>query len=178
MKKLVSLAALLAMVLVAAGSAALAQVSQEEPETEPTTELGVLGFITSISGTEVRVEEDPQDPVFGGSGSDKGSFTVTGQTEILRQQGEELIPAAFGDLKVGQLVAATYTGPVLESYPSQGGVGSIVILEEPLADDDQLLCLLPEGCDTDGDGMPDLVAGEPVPGEGLSTGLEQYGNAA
>src|SRR5215207_8876327 len=87
MKKLVSLAALLAMVLVAAGSAALAQVSQEEPETEPTTELGVLGFITSISGTEVRVEEDPQDPVFGGSGSDKGSFTVTGQTEILRQQG-------------------------------------------------------------------------------------------
>jgi hypothetical protein len=52
-----------------------------------------------------------------------------------------------------------------------------VILENPPGDEpvdeDELLCLIPEGCDTDGDGVPDLVAGEPVP----STGAEQY-NAA
>ncbi len=171
MKKLVSLAVLLAMMLVAA-IPALAQVPQE-PETEPS----ILGLITSISGTEVRVEEDPQDPVFGGAGSNKGDFTVTGETEILRQQGEELIPVSSEDLEVGQLVAATYAGPVLESYPSQGGARSIVILEELPGDGDQLLCLLPQGCDTDGDGVPDLAAGEPMLAEGMNIGSEQY-NAA
>jgi hypothetical protein len=45
-----------------------------------------------------------------------------------------------------------------------------VILEE-LPADDQLLCLLPEGCDTNSDGMPDLRAGQPA-------GAVQYDNAA
>ncbi len=40
--------------------------------------------------------------------------------------------------------------------------------------EDKLLCLLPEGCDIDGDGVPDLKAGEPVPG----TGTVQYDNTA
>jgi len=161
-KKLILLVASLAMLLVTATALALAQA-------EPGN--GVRGSITSISGAVVLVEENPADE----SGSAKGAFTVTGETEILRQQGDELVPAAFDDLRVGQLVEATYVGPVAESYPTQGTAGSIVILEDssgggPGADD--LLCLLPEGCDIDGDGVPDLRAGEPV----SPVGAVQYDN--
>ena len=100
--------------------------SQPEPKAEPRTGSGggVRGAITSISGAVVLVEEDPADD----SGSPKGAFTVTGETEILRQQDGEQVPAAFGDLRVGQLVEAEYAGDVAESYPSQGEAGSIVIL--------------------------------------------------
>ena len=155
-KKLILLATSLAM-LPATAVLALAQ-----------TETGseVQGTITSISGSVVLVEENPADE----SGSAKGAFTVTDETSIFRRSGDLQVPASFDDLRVGQPVIATYTGPVAESYPTQGTAGSIVILEEIPADD-QLLCLLPEGCDTDGDGVPDLTAGEPA-------GAVQYNNAA
>ena len=42
--------------------------------------------------------------------------------------------------------------------------------------EDELQCLLPEGCDMNGDGVPDLRAGQPVPGGG--TGTMQYDNTA
>jgi hypothetical protein len=75
---------------------------------------------------------------------------VTGETEILRLVGGDTVaPATFEELEVGQLVSAVYSGPILESYPPQGGAGSIVILadtgEEPV-------CNVPEGCDFDGEG--------------------------
>ncbi len=106
-------------------------VPKTEPQPEPKTEArtgsggGVRGSITSISGAVVLVEEDPADE----SGSPKGAFTVTGETDILQRQGGEQVPASFDDLRVGQLVEAEYAGPVAESYPSQGTAGSIVILE-------------------------------------------------
>ena len=71
------------------------------------------------------VEEDPADEL----GSPKGAFPVTGETDILQQQGGEQVPASFEQLWVGQLVEAEYAGPVAESYPSQGTAGSLVILE-------------------------------------------------
>ena len=43
--------------------------------------------------------------------------------------------------------------------------------------EDELLCFLPEGCDTNGDGVPELRAGEPVLDEGTGTGAVQYENA-
>jgi hypothetical protein len=154
MKKLVLLVTSLAMLLTAA-AAAVAQ-------TEPTT----VGAITSISGTEVLVEEDPQDLVFDGAVSDKGYFTVTGETGISRLLGgDAVVPAAFEDLEVGQLVEATYVGPILESYPPQGAAGSIVILADP---GEEPLCNIPEGCDFDGDGVP----------EASSAGVVQYDNAS
>ena len=115
MKKLILLAAMLTVGL-AAAAPALAQ-------TEPAS--GVEGYITSVSGAVVLVEEIPGDE----SGSDKGAFTVTEETAILRQQGDELVPGTFDDLQAGQHVAATYAGPVAESYPTQGTAGSIVVLE-------------------------------------------------
>ena len=41
---------------------------------------------------------------------------------------------------------------------------------------DEFRCLLPEGCDMNGDDVPDLRAGQPVPDGG--TGTMQYNNTA
>lgn len=128
-----TIAALLAMVLVAAVPASLAQVSQEpEPVGSTTT-----GYITSISGTQIFVEEDPsvdpgrRDPATGLMiCEEKIYLTVTGETSILRSQGGELVSASFGDLAVGQSVSATDTGVVATSCPPQGAAASVVILDE------------------------------------------------
>jgi hypothetical protein len=119
--KLILIAATLPMVLTVTAPVVLAQ-------TEP---VSYLDYTTSISRNSVLVEEDPQDPLLGGAGSNKGYFTVTGETEIFRLvEGDMVVPATFEELEVGQLVSATYSGPILESYPSQGGAGSIVILAD------------------------------------------------
>ncbi len=47
----------------------------------------------------------------------------------------------------------------------------------PVDVEDELLCFLPEGCDINGDGVPDLRAGEPVPDVGAEPGTVQYDNA-
>jgi Protein of unknown function (DUF3221) len=140
-KRLILMAATLAVVVMATAPVALAQT------VEP---LSYVGYITSISGSSMLVEEDPQDPVLGGVGSNKGYFTVNGETEIFRLvEGDMVTPATFEELEVGQLVSATYSGLILQSYPPQGGAGSITILadagEEPV-------CNVAEGCDFYGDG--------------------------
>ena len=91
------------------------------------SENSIRGSITEVSRSAevVLVEENPSEE----SGSAKGEFAVTGETEILEQRGQDLAPVSFEDLRVGQMVEATYTGPVAESYPTQGVGGRIVILE-------------------------------------------------
>ncbi len=117
MRRLALLAATLAVVL-AAAAPALA----EPPENS------IRGSITHVSRSAevVLVEEDPSDE----SGSAKGEFAVDGETEILEQRDGDLAPVAFERLRVGQVVEATYSGPVAESYPTQGVAGRIVILDE------------------------------------------------
>jgi hypothetical protein len=118
-KKLILIAATLMMVLTVTAPVALAQM-------EP---ISYVGYITSISGNSVLVEEDPQDLVLGGAGSNKGYFSVTDETEIFRLVGGDAVaPATFEELEVGQLVSAIYSGPILESHPPQGEAGSIVVL--------------------------------------------------
>jgi hypothetical protein len=70
---------------------------------------------------------------------------VDGETEILERRDGDLARVAFEDLRVGQMVEATYTGPVAESYPTQGVAGRIVILDEEGTDepDDGGLSVLP-----------------------------------
>ncbi len=136
MKKLLLPIATLAMVLASAATA-LAQTESAN---------SIQGYVTSISGSVVLVEEDPADE----SGSAKGAFTVTDETRIYERQGDKQVAVTLDDLQVGQLVEATYAGPVAESYPTQGEAASIVILEESSGDDDDR-CLLPEGCDTGGE---------------------------
>jgi hypothetical protein len=103
----------------------------------------IRGEITEVSRSAkvVLVEENPSDEW----GSAKGEFAVDDETEILEQQDGDLAPVAFEALQVGQTVEATYTGPVAESYPTQGVAGRIVILEEGRTDnpDDGGLAVLP-----------------------------------
>ncbi len=116
---------------------------------------GIRGEITSVSRSAevVLVEEDPSDE----SGSAKGEFAVDGETEILEQRDGNLAPIAFEELRVGQVVEATYSGPVAESYPTQGIAGRIVILDEDGTDDqdDDGLAVLPN---TGGSALAVLVA--------------------
>jgi hypothetical protein len=88
----------------------------------------IRGEITSVSRSAqvVLVEEDPSDE----SGSAKGEFAVGGETEILEQRDGDVAPIAFEELRIGQVVEATYSGPVAESYPTQGTAGRIVLLDE------------------------------------------------
>jgi hypothetical protein len=114
--------------LVALGMAlaAAAPALAEPPENS------IRGSITEVSRSAevVLVEEDPSEE----SGSAKGEFAVTEETEILEQRGGDLAPVSFENLRVGQMVEATYAGPVAESYPTQGVAGRIVILEEDQSD--------------------------------------------
>ena len=122
MKKLILMATLTMVMVTATTPVALAQM--EEP-------LSYVGYITNISVNSVLMEEDPQDPILGGAGTNKGYFTVTGKTEIFRLvEGDMVAPATLEELEVGQLVSATYAGPILLSYPPQGGAGSITILAD------------------------------------------------
>jgi hypothetical protein len=105
---------------------------------------GVRGVVTEVSRSAeiVVVEENPYEE----SGSAKGEFAVTDETEILEQRDEELAPVDFEVLRVGQMVEATYSGPVAESYPTRGVAGRIVILEGGRTDDpdDGGLSVLPD----------------------------------
>ena len=111
--------------------AALGMAGMAGPALAQSPENRVRGEITEVSRSAevVLVEEDPSDE----SGSAKGEFAVDDETEILDQRGGG--PAAFEDLRVGQLVEATYSGPVAESYPTRGVAGRIVILEGGRTDD-------------------------------------------
>jgi hypothetical protein len=62
------------------------------------------------------------------------------------------------------------TEPVAEvrCLAPEGGCGP------DTTEDDELLCLIPEGCDTNNDGMPDLRAGDLAPGGETRTSVVQY----
>jgi uncharacterized protein DUF3221 len=126
--------------------AALAMVSSAAaPALAQTTDgPAIRGLVTELSRSAevVLVEENPSEE----SGSAKGEFAVTDETEILEQKGGDQAPASFEDLRVGQMVEATYAGPVAESYPTQGIAAKIVILDENRTDhpDNGGLAALPD----------------------------------
>ena len=111
-------------VVLAASLAVLAPAASQEEQ-----EAGINGFVTDVSGATVLIEEDPLED----SGSDKASVEITPETENLLPARTKPVPAAPEDLEAGQLVEATFSGPVAESYPVQATAGSIAILED--ADD-------------------------------------------
>ncbi len=108
-------------------SVAVLGMAVAAPALAQSPENSIRGEITEVSRSAevVLVEENPADE----SGSAKGEFAVDGETEILEQGDGEPAPVSFEDLRVGQMVEATYAGPVAESYPTQGIAGRIVILD-------------------------------------------------
>jgi hypothetical protein len=53
---------------------------------------------------------------------------VTAETSIFRMEDGKKVAGKFSELKVGQTVEASFSGPVSESYPVQGAASEIVIL--------------------------------------------------
>ena len=60
---------------------------------------------------------------------DKASVTVTDKTKIYLEDAQGRHVVDFSYLRVGQIVAATFTGAVAESYPVQATASEIVILK-------------------------------------------------
>lgn len=61
---------------------------------------------------------------------DKASVTVTAETGLFIRMGGERKPAGLAALEEGQKVEASFTGPVMESYPVQATAAEITILEK------------------------------------------------
>jgi hypothetical protein len=94
--------------------------SSESPATIPAEPPYLSGAITAIEAGEIRVEADPGQA----SGSAKAMLKLTDETQILWRTGER---ADRGDLRLGTVVSAWVSGPILESYPVQATAATVVI---------------------------------------------------
>ena len=88
----------------------------------------IRGKITSVSGSATAGSIFIDGTALEISSIDKASVRIDAKTEILRQQDNKLVKAGFSDLRVSQMAQATFTGPVLLSYPVQGTARQVVIL--------------------------------------------------
>jgi hypothetical protein len=84
------------------------------------TELQQADGVVNTVRIEGELEDDTQ--------YDRAMVTITDETRIFRQEGQERVAATVTDLQ-GQRVEADFTGPVMESYPVQATASEIVILE-------------------------------------------------
>lgn len=91
----------------------------------------VRGTITSVNGSANSGSIFIDGTTLETTGIDKANVTIDSKTEILRRQGGKLQKARFSDFRVGQMAQATFTGPVLQSYPVQGTAHQVVILGTP-----------------------------------------------
>lgn len=60
--------------------------------------------------------------------SSKASVKIDSGTRVLSQEAQGLTPRKPDDLKVGQTVEVTFSGPVAMSYPAKAKAGKIVII--------------------------------------------------
>jgi hypothetical protein len=94
------------------------------------TEADLIGFITEIRPNgerdvlgQINVESHADKIV------SKYIITITDETLIFQQDGNDLRRTAFKTLENKQWVKIWFTGPVLESFPVQGTAGQVVIVE-------------------------------------------------
>jgi hypothetical protein len=76
-----------------------------------------LGFARIEGGRQNRSEYD------------KADVAITRATKITRRIGGAQHEIPFDSLMVGMKVEATFTGPVMESYPVRATAESIVVIE-------------------------------------------------
>ena len=86
----------------------------------------IRGKLTALhadrGGTGTVLIEGIKEP---DTSNDKASVRVTARTRLVNSVGEKV---SFAELRVGQRVEASFTGPVAESYPVQAVAGEIRIL--------------------------------------------------
>ena len=80
---------------------------------------------TNTIGT-ILIEENPEE----NWGSAKARVRITNKTKIFKRLGQDLVPAAFDELKIRQRVEAWFAGPVAESYPMQA-TGEVIVIFQP-----------------------------------------------
>ncbi|MHB1318349.1 MAG: hypothetical protein ACYCYF_07015 [Anaerolineae bacterium] len=63
-----------------------------------------------------------------GNPYDKAVVRITGDTRLWEKTADGYIPATFDDLQFGATVTASFTGPVMESYPVQATAAEVTLL--------------------------------------------------
>jgi hypothetical protein len=66
-----------------------------------------------------------------GTRFDQASITITTETRIFEQLGQERHPITFAEVATGQRAEVRFAGPVMETYPVQGTAAEVVILQSP-----------------------------------------------
>jgi hypothetical protein len=112
---------LVALMVVSPGCASTAKPME--------TEADLIGFITGIRPNgegdilgQINVESHADKIV------SKYIITITDETLIFQQDGNDLRRTAFETLENKQWVKIWFTGPVTESFPVQGTAGQVVII--------------------------------------------------
>jgi hypothetical protein len=113
---------LVALMVVSPGCASTAEPMETEAdligfitETRPNGEGDILGQINVESHADKIVS--------------KYIITITDETLIFQQDGNDLRRTAFKTLENKQWVKIWFTGPVTESFPVKGTAGQVLIIE-------------------------------------------------
>jgi hypothetical protein len=114
---------LAALMMVSPGCASTAEPME--------TEADLIGFITEIRPNgegdilgQINVESHADKIV------SKYIITITDETLIFQQDGNDLRRTAFKTLENKQWVKIWFTGPVTESFPARGTAGQVVMIGE------------------------------------------------
>ncbi len=134
------LTATMLMLSVACGAGAtvgdLPIPTREMPAPATDSPPDIRGTITTIqtnadpSQTGIAGSMLVEGSIEGGTKFDKASITITGDTQLFEQVGDERRPVTVDAFRAGQRVEAWFTGPVMESYPVQAGALEIVIVQQ------------------------------------------------
>lgn len=118
------------LAVVIAVSAGLVGCRASQAVDIPSSPPSIRGTITNSTAAatgdrlgSILVEAVPSDK----SGSDKSSVRVTRDTRILVRGSAGVSSGTFADLKTGQIAEAWFTGPVMESYPTQATASVVVV---------------------------------------------------
>jgi hypothetical protein len=88
----------------------------------PTTQPYIIGEITKIEGGRILIETSPGKQI-----DNKSWLAISEATRLFKQDGKLVSTIAAQDLAVGQRVSAWVSGPVMESYPTQGGADAVLV---------------------------------------------------
>jgi hypothetical protein len=107
----------------------------------PVLAADIVGRITLVTSTTDRLASTSiviQGPKMASTPIDKAMVRVTSETKVFRRAlvggNVTSVPAKPADLQMGQMVEATFAGPVAMTYPAQGTASEVVILDQGLAD--------------------------------------------
>jgi hypothetical protein len=111
--------------------AVLAGCAETQPVEGPDVVGGEPNLIGKVADVQPSQEAGTPGHVLvdspGDRTADKYMVSVTEETLILQQEGEDQRQTSFEALEAGQQVQLWFTGPVMESYPAQARAMQIVI---------------------------------------------------